>query len=144
MVFLKQMVELINLFKKDRGKTGSPARGIAELIRLFKKDWGKTASTARILSPNLTWRPLPCLLIKSFFYGCDKLRAFGRQHGTCHISIVSPRRKNVSYFSVSNTLSCCRVVACLATLKKVSQAQLCVFRNSILISVLAQVRWEVN
>ena len=38
MVFLKQMVELINLFKKDRGKTASPARGIAELIRLFKKD----------------------------------------------------------------------------------------------------------
>ena len=36
---------------------------------LFQKDRGKTASTARILSPNQTRRPLPCLLIKSFFYG---------------------------------------------------------------------------
>ena len=40
-----------------------------ELNRLFKKDRGKTASAARILSPNPTWQPLPCLLIKSFFYG---------------------------------------------------------------------------
>ena len=46
-VFLKQMVELIRLFKKYRGKT---------------------ASAARILSPNLTRQPSPCLLNKSFFY----------------------------------------------------------------------------
>ena len=37
--------------------------------RLFQIDWGKTASAARILSPNLTRRPLPYLLIQSFFYG---------------------------------------------------------------------------
>ena len=29
---------------------------------------GKTASAARILSPKQTGRPLPCLLIQSFFY----------------------------------------------------------------------------
>ena len=29
-------------------------------------------SAARILSPNPTRRPLPCLLIKSFFYGPDR------------------------------------------------------------------------
>ena len=67
-VFLKQIVELIRLFKKDRGKTASVARGIVELIRLFKKDRGKTASAAKILSPNPRQRPLPCLLNKSFFY----------------------------------------------------------------------------
>ena len=35
---------------------------------LFQKDRGKTTSAARILSPNPTRRPLPCLLIQSFFY----------------------------------------------------------------------------
>ena len=39
-----------------------------EFNRLFQKDRGKTASAARILSPNPTRRPLPCLLIQSFFY----------------------------------------------------------------------------
>ena len=52
-------------------KTASLVRGIVELIRLFKKDQGKTASAARILSPNPTRRPLPCLLIQSFFYAAD-------------------------------------------------------------------------
>ena len=51
-VFLKQTVEFNRLFN-----------------HLFQKDQGKTASAARILSPNPTLRPLPCLLIKSFFYG---------------------------------------------------------------------------
>ena len=42
-----------------------------ELNRFFQIDWSKTASaaTARILSPNPTQRPLPCLRIQSFFYG---------------------------------------------------------------------------
>ena len=49
---------------------------MVELNRLFKKDWGKTASAARILSPNPTRRPLPCLLIQSFFYAqCPPLAA---------------------------------------------------------------------
>ena len=39
--------------------------------RLFQKDRDKTASAARILSPNPTRRPLPCLLIQSFFYGAE-------------------------------------------------------------------------
>ena len=39
-----------------------------EFNHLFHKDRGKTASAARILSPNVTRRPLPCLLIQSFFY----------------------------------------------------------------------------
>ena len=47
LVFLKQTVEFNHLLQKDRGKT---------------------ASAARILSPNPTRRPLPCLLIQSFFY----------------------------------------------------------------------------
>ena len=41
-----------------------------EFNRLFQKDQGKTAIAVRILSPNPTWRPLPCLLIQSFFYDC--------------------------------------------------------------------------
>ena len=41
---------------------------IVEFNHLIQKDGGKAASTARILSPNPTRRPLPCLLIKSFFY----------------------------------------------------------------------------
>ena len=61
------MVELNPLFQNDRGKTASAARGTVELNCLFKKDRGKTA--ARILSPNPTQRPLPCLIIQSFFYG---------------------------------------------------------------------------
>ena len=44
---------------------------MVELNCLFQKDQGKTASAARILSPNPTQRPLPCLLIKSFFYRSD-------------------------------------------------------------------------
>ena len=40
-----------------------------EFNHLFKKDRGKTASAARVLSPNPKRQPLPCLLIKSFFYG---------------------------------------------------------------------------
>ena len=40
----------------------------AELNSLFQKERGKTASAARILSLNPTRRPLPCLLIQSFFY----------------------------------------------------------------------------
>ena len=36
---------------------------------MFQIDRGKTGSAARILSPKQTRRPLPCLLIKSFFYG---------------------------------------------------------------------------
>ena len=46
-VFLKQMIECNHLFQKDQGKA---------------------ASVARILSPNPTRRPLPCLLNQSFFY----------------------------------------------------------------------------
>ena len=69
-VFLKQTVELNRLFQKDRIKTAIAARGMVELDRLFQKDQGKTASAARILSPNPMRRPLPCLLIKSFFYDC--------------------------------------------------------------------------
>ena len=38
-----------------------------------QKDRGKTASAARILSPNPTRRPLPCLLIQSFFYGHEEV-----------------------------------------------------------------------
>ena len=41
---------------------------MVELGRLFQIDWGKTASEARILSPKQMRRPLPCLLIESFFY----------------------------------------------------------------------------
>ena len=50
-------------------KIASAARGVVELNRLFQKDRGKTANVARILSPNPIRRPLPCLLIQSFFYG---------------------------------------------------------------------------
>ena len=53
--------------------------------RLFKKDLDKTASAARILSPNRTRRPLPCLLFQSFFY------AFNRQHSfssTLYVSLI--------------------------------------------------------
>ena len=39
-----------------------------ELNLLFQKDRGKTASAAKILSQNPMRRPLPCILIKSFFY----------------------------------------------------------------------------
>ena len=53
-VFLDQTVELNRLFKKDRSKTASGARGTVELNSLFQKDRGKTASAARILSPNPT------------------------------------------------------------------------------------------
>ena len=63
------MVEHIRLFQKYWGKTASVARGTVEFSRLFQKDRGKTTSAARIRSPNPTRRPLPCLLIKSFFYG---------------------------------------------------------------------------
>ena len=62
------MVDLNRLFQKDRGKTASAERGMVELNRLSQKDRGKTASAARILSPNPKQQPLPCLLIKSFFY----------------------------------------------------------------------------
>ena len=67
-VFLNQTVESTICFQKDRDKTASAARGKVELNRLFQKDRGKTASAAKILSPNPTQRPLPCLLIKFFFY----------------------------------------------------------------------------
>ena len=59
---------LNRLFQKDIGKAARSARGTVELNRLFQKDQGKTANVARILSPNPTRRPLPCLLIQSFFY----------------------------------------------------------------------------
>ena len=65
---MPRLVELNHLYQKDRGKTASAARGTVELNHLFQIDRGKTASLARILSPNLIQRPLPCLLIKSFFY----------------------------------------------------------------------------
>ena len=67
------MVELNHLFQKDRDKTASAARGTAELNRLFQKGQGKTASAARILSPNPTPRPLPCLLNQSFFYAHESV-----------------------------------------------------------------------
>ena len=51
----------------------------------FQKDQGKTASGARILSPYPTQRPLPCLLIKSFFYGVRWWAAFGHNSGLCLI-----------------------------------------------------------
>ena len=53
-------------------------RRTVELNRLFQKDRGKTASAAKILSPNPTRRPLPCLLIQSFFndYYCTRIGAF--------------------------------------------------------------------
>ena len=62
---------LNHLFQKGGGKTASVARGMVELNPLFQKDRGKKASAARILSPNQMRRPLPCLLIKSFFYGSN-------------------------------------------------------------------------
>ena len=68
-VFLKQTFELSRLFKKDRVKTASAAKGMVEFNCLFQKDQGITASAARIPSPNLMFQPLPCLLIQSFFYG---------------------------------------------------------------------------
>ena len=56
---------------EDNSKVDASDRGTESLPRyhLFQKDRGNTASPARILSPNLTRRPLPCLLIPSFFYG---------------------------------------------------------------------------
>ena len=50
-------------------KKASAVRGTVELDCLFQIYRGKSASAARILSPNPIRRPLPCLLIKSFFYG---------------------------------------------------------------------------
>ena len=55
---------------------------------LFQKDRGKTASAARILSPNPTRRPLPCLLIKSFFYGQGVFRA-AEKRGRVYILLQS-------------------------------------------------------
>ena len=52
-----------------------------ELNRLFQKDRGKTASAARILSPNPTGRPLPCLLIESFFYDVNIRNIMGADVG---------------------------------------------------------------
>ena len=60
--YTKQTVEF------NSGRTASSAMGTVELNRLSQKDRGRTASAARILSPNPTRRPLPCLLIQSFFY----------------------------------------------------------------------------
>ena len=68
-VFLKQTVEHNRLFQKHQGKTASAARRTVELNRLIQKDRVKTACAARMLSPNPMRRPLPCLLIQSFFYG---------------------------------------------------------------------------
>ena len=44
-----------------------------EFNHLLQKDLGTTASAARILSPNPMRRPLPCLLIQSFFYEFDQV-----------------------------------------------------------------------
>ena len=45
----------------------------------FNRSRGKTASAARILFPEQTQRPLPCLLIQSFFYAwkgqCNQISA---------------------------------------------------------------------
>ena len=65
----KRTVELNRLFQKHQGKTASAARRTVELNRLIQKDRVKTACAARMLSPNPMRRPLPCLLIQSFFYG---------------------------------------------------------------------------
>ena len=85
-------VEPHRLFQKDRGKTASTARGTVELNRLFQIDRGKTASMARILSPNPTRRPLPCLLIQSFFYWYMsrrlKIRLFLSKPFRIHLNFV--------------------------------------------------------
>ena len=60
-------VELNRLFQKDRGKTASAVRGTVELNGLFQKERSKTASAPKFLSLNPTRRPLPGLLIQSFF-----------------------------------------------------------------------------
>ena len=65
----KGTVEPNYFFQKDQGKTAGAVKGTVEPNRLFQKDQGKTASAERILSPNPMRRPLPCLLIQSFFYG---------------------------------------------------------------------------
>ena len=48
---------------------------MVELNRMFQIDQSKTSSTARILSPNPTRGPLPCLLIQSFFYAPNILNS---------------------------------------------------------------------
>ena len=68
-VFLKQTVE----FNRPPCSSSCFAlvflKQTVEFNRSFQKDRGKTASTAKILYPNPTQQPLPCLLIKSFFSG---------------------------------------------------------------------------
>ena len=60
-----------------------------ELKRLFQIDQGKTASAARILSPNPTRLPLPCLLSQSFFYGY--------MSGFCNIQLFICKQKSQKY-----------------------------------------------
>ena len=60
-----------------------------EFNHLFQKDWGKTTSVARILSPNLTRRPSPCLLIQSFFYAFIRLESY-----VCFLLSDLPRKWN--------------------------------------------------
>ena len=61
-------MSLVTTCHRRRIELEDKAKVTVELNRLFQKDRGNTASAARILSPNPTRRPLPCLLIQSFFY----------------------------------------------------------------------------
>ena len=83
--FLNKQLNSTICFKKTKAKQlvqqGRPLNSTV----CFKK----TASAARILSRNLTQRPLPCLLIQSFFYGFNRcniqflLRIFRLFLGQC-------------------------------------------------------------
>ena len=62
---------------------------------LFQKERGKTASLARILSPNPMRRPLPYLLIQSFFYAALPLSRIAHMYCTvyCYHARCSEKSK---------------------------------------------------
>ena len=69
--FLKQMVEFNCPTSRASCFASVFLKQMIEFNHLFQKDRGKTASAARILFPNPTRRPSPCLLNESFFYAIE-------------------------------------------------------------------------
>ena len=69
---------------------------------MLQKDPNKTASAARILSPNPTGRPSPCLLNKSFFYAANH----------CVLYFVMQQKPSINMYNVHVrfvALACCHL-----------------------------------